>query len=288
MSFFPDHQQSLDVLHRKTAERRNIPADPQNLNASSPRVTRPRVFAFIAALLLPLAVMGYGLFLLLNHALVTLPFLIAFLLLPAGSILLLKKLIFSSAAAFVKTLAALLLLVVFAAAFLISALAGNFERLERFSGDSAPAAYNETAAFYPSLPNLSELGTPQRTEYYRYTGSQFIFTRNADVLICRYSESDYSAEKASLDSRYSFQTEPMSAGDIECLPQAEIGGYFFRALSVGDEYADEIDYPKQLILIGTNDSAKEIAYIAFRDPDIDYIDGLHKFISDNCGWRHVR
>ena len=111
---------------------------------------------------------------------------------------------------------------------------------------------------------------------------------NADILICRYSEAEYSAEKDTLNSRYSFQTELLNAGETECLPQAEIGGYSFRIPSISNEYADEIDYPKQFILVGTNDETKEIAYIAFRDPDIDYIDDLNEFILNNCGWQHVR
>ena len=64
-----------------------------------------------------------------------------------------------------------------------------------------------------------------------------------------------------------------------------VDGYSFRVLSSG-EY--EMDYPKEVVLIATNDETKEIAYLSYDDQDIDYIDSLDEFILDDCGWEHIR
>ena len=65
----------------------------------------------------------------------------------------------------------------------------------------------------------------------------------------------------------------------------DIDGYSFRMLST-DEY--DMNYPKDVALIATNDETKEIVYLSFHDQDIDYIDSMDKFILDDCGWKHIR
>ena len=75
----------------------------------------------------------------------------------------------------------------------------------------------------------------------------------------------------------------MSAHGFDCDPTVELDGYFFRTLSI-----EEFNYPKRLMFVATNDETNEIVYLSFYDDDLDYIVSLGDFLSDDCGWKHIR
>lgn len=132
------------------------------------------------------------------------------------------------------------------------------------------------------MPELSEISKPEKLQYYHYEGSGFVFSWESKTLICKYSADEYLQQKASLDEKYIFMLDDRT-NHQELV--TNIDGYSFRVLSSG-EY--EMDYPKEVVLIATNDETKEIAYLSYDDQDIDYIDSLDEFILDDCGWEHIR
>lgn len=107
-----------------------------------------------------------------------------------------------------------------------------------------------------------------------------LFTCDVNALICAYDEDTYSQQKALLEEKYVFQTDAVK-GEAT----AEVDGYYFRMLSK-NEY--EMNYPKEVVLIATNDETNEIVYMSFYDDDLDYIDSLDEFILEDCGWQYIR
>ncbi|MBQ4120656.1 MAG: hypothetical protein IJD35_01440, partial [Clostridia bacterium] len=62
--------------------------------------------------------------------------------------------------------------------------------------------------------------------------------------------------------------------------------YSFRTLDV-NEYGSEIQYPQRMVFIATNDQSNSIAYTAFYNNDLDYIESLEAFLLRDCGWKHI-
>lgn len=99
-------------------------------------------------------------------------------------------------------------------------------------------------------------------------------------MVCKYSEDEYLQKKSSLDEKYVFEIDDRTNKE----QITEIDGYYFRMLSIA-EY--EMNYPKEVVLIATNDKTREIVYISYLDWDIDTISSLDEFILNNCGWEHI-
>lgn len=159
----------------------------------------------------------------------------------------------------------------------------KYERIECYENEELQEQYAEnTNAFMPELTEVSE---SEKLEYYHYEGSGAIFQWNSQSLICKYSDEEYLKQKASLEGKYVFQTDAIKWAEHICEPTIEIDGFSFRMLS-RNEY--EIDYPKKVGLIATNDETREIVYICYNDQDRDYIESLEEFILDECGWKHIR
>lgn len=106
-------------------------------------------------------------------------------------------------------------------------------------------------------------------------------------MICRYDQSEYLRQKALLDQKYTFQTDPMYSSDYVCQPTAQIDGYHFRLLSIEGDYQEYVEYPKHLTLIACSDQTNEIVYVSFRDDDLDDISSLEELISQDLGWTYV-
>lgn len=159
----------------------------------------------------------------------------------------------------------------------------EYESIKCYENEELQEQYAEnTNAF---MPALTEISKPEKLEYYHYEGSGAIFQWKSQSLICKYSDEEYLQQKASLEEKYVFQTEIIKRDEYICESTIEIDGYSFRMLS-RTEY--EMDYPKDVVLIATNDATREIVYLSFYDQDLDYIDSLEGFILDNCGWEHIR
>lgn len=252
------------------------------------RITKARIVALCFAGLLPLAAVGLGILFLIANTLINTAFVLGFILLPLVALLLLAFLIFSQMKAGKKTAYVIFLLILFVFAFIAINIFGKFEMLDSYKNGHVAEKYAEVAADFDPMPSLTEIGQPENIEYCDYFSSQgLIFTCDADALICKYSEAEYEDQKALLEGKYIFQSEPMRGYKYSCEPAVQIDGYYFRTLSISD-YGQEIYFPKRLVFIATNDEAQEIVYMAFYDDDLDYIESLTDFINEDCGWKHMR
>ncbi len=246
-------------------------------------LTPKQIAGYILSCLLPLAVLVLGILLLCLGLIFSPTYLIAFVLLPCAAFAWNFALVRSKTSVGSKVFRIILLLVVFWFAFEFSLFFGELKALDRYHGSSVNEPYSAVLERCDSLPEISELGTPEKIEYHDYYAQQFIFGWKADTLICRYGEEEYAQQKALLDEKYIFQSDALTYDEYICQPTAEIDDYHFRMLSVEGTY-----YPKEVCLIATNDDTREIVYLYFYDPDIDYIPSLPDFINDYCGWKHIR
>lgn len=141
-----------------------------------------------------------------------------------------------------------------------------------------------------------ELGTPEKTTYHYFKTHGAIFESHAHILLCRYSPEDYAAQKAALEARYSFRTDPVIGdadfnGENALLldPYVKIENDKFRFLfpwDGADEYGDR--FFKRCLLFVTNDETHEIGFVAFDDDDLDEAKDLTRFLNEYCGWSVIR
>ncbi len=255
------------------------------------RFTKPRIVAFVLTGLIPLAVILLGVILVLGGTIVNLTFLLGFVILPCGAFFLLYRLIFSGVKTLQKTGFAILILAVFLISSGYVTYWGNLELLNCYRDEEIGEHYDEVITNFYEMPRLSDIGQVESVEHCDYYSSQAsFFTCEGDALICKYDIGEYETQKALLAEKYVFQSEPMVACGHSCEPAAEIDGYLFRVLSIGNDEASfgEYQYPKCMVLIATNDTTQEIVYLSFYDDDLDYIESLSDFILNDCGWKHMR
>ena len=140
-----------------------------------------------------------------------------------------------------------------------------------------------------------ELGSPEEMTLHEYESNVLVFTSQAKILLCRYSPEDYPRQKERLEAQYRFRTEPLETGLSQgeeprtLQPYARLGADEFRFLWPQDganQYGDRF-YMSCLLLI-TNDSTRELGFLAFRDEDLDLAPDLPKFLQTYCGWELVR
>ena len=255
----------------------------------SKRITKHRMIAFLAALLIPTLAMAIGVILLLTDILWNISFIVSFLVLPAGMILLLALLMFSNKKRFLKVILTLLLTVAFIIVFLGATVFGKFEALSLYTDEELAEHYAKVENDFVPMPALSQIGQPTEVICYDYFLSLMgFFTCDADYLICRYDAAAYKEQLRLINNRYTFQEENIITNGHCCEPVAKIDGYTFRMLSVEGEYGAELQYPKRLVFIATNEEACEIIYLSFYDGDLDYIESTVNFIYEYCGWEHIR
>ncbi len=254
----------------------------KSVEQNKKRITKSQIVAFALLSLLPIAVIVFGIKLLITGTLVNFSFLVAFFILPILAITLFALVLFLVRKRSVKIGLCILVSILYVCSFSFINTFGLYEELNRYENEDITTNYSDNEL----MPDLSEIAKPEKLEYYEYFSSQMgFFTCDADVLICKYNDSTYKSQKAMLDEKYVFQNGAMCAYEYECTSVVEIDGYVFRALSIA-EY--DLYYPKELILIATNDTEKEIVYMSFYDDDLDYIDSLEEFIMSDCGWKHIR
>ncbi len=148
------------------------------------------------------------------------------------------------------------------------------------------------------LPGPLELGEPKSTVLHSYMCSAFVWMSRSYTLLCRYDGADYEAEKAALETRYSFRTKPLETGEIflerefaEIEPYIWIGDDFFRVVIPGDGDHDDgyrDGFYRTSFFIVINDVRHEIGYVVFQDQDMDYAEDLAEFLNEECGWRYIR
>lgn len=112
---------------------------------------------------------------------------------------------------------------------------------------------------------------------YQFFEKSWVFFTHADTCICRFPQDAFEDKKHALQTAYRLpDNDPVTGPWI-----VEDFCFFWIKME------DYDDYPKELLLWGFNDRTKEFAWIHFRDQDLDYIDSMQDFISENCGWRYI-
>ena len=252
-------------------------------------MTKWQKIGLCAAGLAPSLLLLLGLFLWLpGNAVLTLSYAVSFLVLPAVCLLLLWLTIRSHRQPLTKWALSILILVLTAFLFVAINFVGHFSIYGHANGQKALKHYEEDIGDYELMPEISDLGEPEKIEYhYFYNQIVSIFDSDCYTLICTYSPGDYASMTAQLDSRYTFHTEPLDAGDTELPPLYTLEGYQFRFLEMDTETYD-LWYPKYMILVGTNEETHEIVWSYYDDDDLDYISDPEDFLLDDCGWKFIR
>ena len=253
---------------------------------SQHKFTKKQIVTSVLAALPPLVIMGLGVILLIANTIINTCFVIAYAILPLLSITVSTLFILF---AWKKRYAMILCIILIALIWYIDAqfvLFGYYEMLHTYQGEEVSLQYPENLDYPELMPSLDAIGTPIGLEYHDYFAQgSIIFQCNSDILIATYDYDDYMLQKASLDGIFKFQITPLSNSDSVSSSWLH-DGFHFRFLSLAD-YPD-LSYPKALMLIGTNDTTHEIAYISFYDIDLDIISSLEWFLDEDCGWEHIR
>ena len=144
---------------------------------------------------------------------------------------------------------------------------------------------------------LPELGEPETVTYHYCLTRAAVWQSTSHALLCRYSPEDYPAEKAALEERVQFRTEPLASDDPIFHPDAErlepyvrIGNDEFRFLYPRNDQTDGFygAFYKNCVLVVTNDATREIGYLVFYDYDLDLAEDLTEFLNEYCGWSAIR
>ena len=158
--------------------------------------------------------------------------------------------------------------------------------VKNYDGPYSGSLYSAFAEDNPLLPDLQEVAEFSDPEYYKVSQEAYIFYWETTCFIFSYTPEQYEAQKAALDHHYIFQSEAIREGDYITEPIAELDGYVFRFLSP-EEYDKTLDYPKNIMLIGYSDQKREIIYMIYKAPDMDYIGDLSHFVLNSCGWKYM-
>lgn len=252
------------------------------------RISLKKVVALLFAILLPVLTIALGVLMLICDMIFNTAFAITYVILPLVFIGLIVLVVFKVKRTALKWILTILLLGVYVVAFLFSSAFGTYEFLFYEKNADVEEEYAELCKGYSMLPTLEEVGAYTEVEYYDYFSSTLgFFSWDAYTLIVHYDSAEYQKQKAFLETKYVFQKEEMKEFEYSCQPFAEINGYTFRVLDISGEYGNQINYPKSLVFIATNEQSQSISYTAFSDADLDYIVSLEEFLLSDCGWKYI-
>lgn len=165
------------------------------------------------------------------------------------------------------------------------------KKIIRSTGSDPVSKFEEsvTKEYGDKLPMSLNVGNPVSMTYYEYEYMMVIFESRSYTLVCDYDEAGYEEALASLEEQYEFRTEDLMGGlenntTIWLEPVYDDGNEHFRFLAPAD---GEEGFMKSSLIIMTNDSDHEIAYILFADPDLDVVTELDYFIGSYCGWDYI-
>ena len=253
-----------------------------------PKMTRWQRLGFCAAALLPALWLLLGFLMILGGSVFTLSFILAHLLLPVLTIMLLYRTIRRNEFTTDRVVFSILILAGAVLLTLVLMVMGHFSVYDHSQGDNALEQYESEIGHIPEMPDPADLGHPERIEYhYFYNQIGAIFDSDCYTLICTYSPGDYAAMCEALESRYTFHTQPLYAGEGEYLPPLyTLDGCEFRFLDM-DSDAYRLMYPKSMLLVGTNDETHEIVWSYYDDDDLDWIPDPEAFLLEDCGWKYI-
>ena len=136
--------------------------------------------------------------------------------------------------------------------------------------------YNENDSLNYDF-DFEKFGEYKNISNYKYH-SMAIFSQEAYTTIIKYDKDNFQSKKSNIESNHKFYSVPVDDGDAE--PIFSYEGFSFRV-----ELSDW--YPKEMNLVGINESTNEIAFITFYDYDLDTIDDYEEFLEYYCGWRYI-
>lgn len=170
---------------------------------------------------------------------------------------------------------------------IFSTLIGDFRNQSIYSGEEALSHYDELA--YPEgMPSSDSLGTPADALFMYYRRSCAIFRSDCDSLILTYTPEEYDARTAELDQQELFHTKPLSTQfhtpEVPLLPEFHWEDWHLRYLNMD---GTTLCYPKEMILVATNDRESSIAWIYFTDLELDWISSHEDFLLEDCGWQYL-
>lgn len=250
-------------------------------------VSTSRIILFAISCIIPLFFIVKGFIKLCNLAIMTPCIILGLFILPLGAVALLSACNFNPLRTVWRIIADIVVLAALVFLVLFCFFIGPVISLDHYEQNDVATQYTEVQDKIDAMPGLDEIGTPLKTDYFILQCEEYIFGWHTYTLVCTYDSSEYEQQKAMLDQTYVFQTEDMVEFDHACTPYAEIDGYKFRVLSV-DYIYKYIQFPKYMVFIATNDDTKQIVYMFYEDPDIDYISRpLDKHIKSTCGWKYI-
>ena len=149
------------------------------------------------------------------------------------------------------------------------------------------AVYEKFAAEDEKMPELSDLGEYISVNTLYHHGTMLFFEWEAYNLIVAYREEDYESAKANAQEKYTFETEDITGEsgiweDVSLSPSFTFKGYQMNLLKQGELYCYR--FPKLAYFVGFNDETHKIAYVYFRDPDLDAVDSMEEVLAQYCGW----
>lgn len=136
--------------------------------------------------------------------------------------------------------------------------------------------YNENDSLNYDF-DFEKFGEYKNISNYKYH-SMAIFSQEAYTTIIKYDKDNFQSKKSNIESNHKFYSVPVDDGEAE--PIFSYEGFSFRV-----ELSDW--YPKEMNLVGINESTNEIAFITFYDYDLDTIDDYEEFLEYYCGWRYI-
>ena len=252
------------------------------------KMTRWQKVGFFVAGLVPALWLGLGLFMLLGGAVLTVTYVLVHLLLPVLTLVWLYRVIRRNADTTDRIVFSVLILVGAVILAVVIMFRGHFSIHDHAEGENALQMYESDIGQYDLMPEEADLGQPEKIEYHYFYNQWAIFESDCYTLICAYTPEDYSAMCEELDSRFTFHSEFLNAGEGRRLPPLyTLDGYEFRFLDM-DSDIYRLMYPKSMVLIGTNNETHEIVWSYYDDDDLDWIPDPQEFLLEDCGWKYIR
>lgn len=133
------------------------------------------------------------------------------------------------------------------------------------------------------VPDISDFGNYKKIDFKYFEKHKMIFRSEAYTLVADYNKNTYSKAKTGFYKSYTFYNTPIKndpyVSDIKLYPSFYIDGFKFKVVRGDDEF-----FPKHIYFLGFNDKENKIAFIYYRDTELDYIESFEDHIGNECGW----
>ena len=139
----------------------------------------------------------------------------------------------------------------------------------------------------------TKIGNCKSYSYSLHLKSSILFCSDGSVLLAEYEAEDFEKQLEVVEQSYRFLDHQVLDPYNETYylsppPVFTIGNWVFKTISyhvLEDEH--KCDYPKSFQMIAVNEQSQKIAYLDFRDNDLDFLgtpddaDYMEQFIKDN-------